>query len=223
MLYYILLIIIIILSIVLILITNNDTQRYNQSKDIKISELNTGDLLFVRYNNQLGYFMRAVSGSVWTHTAMIYKDKNDNLYVMETANYPRSPKHKNIKHKGVLFMSIQDWLIYNKHNNISVMKLETPENYDKDTLLFNFDKINDKELDTFGPSWLRLMFKSEYKEEINENITCYELIVYLLQQSDIAEKTYSASSYFPKDIIDGKLKLKNGFKYSNLRKLILIN
>jgi len=226
MIYYILiiLIIILILIIVLYLITQNDTQQYNQSKELNLSELNTGDLLFVRYDNHLGYFMRAISGSVWTHSAMIYKDSNDNIYVMETANYPRSPKHKSIKHKGVLFMSIYDWLIYNKHSNISVMKLESPENYNKDDILFNFSKIDDKELDAFGPSWLRLIFKKEYNsKELNENITCYELVVHLLQESNIAEKTYSPSSYFPKDIINGKLKLKDGFKYTKLRKLNLIN
>jgi hypothetical protein len=182
----------------------------------------TGDLLFVRYDNPLGYFMRLISGSVWTHVAMIYRDEKQNLYVMETANYPRPAyKDSKTKHKGVLFMPIEEWFQLNRKRDISIMKLTTPGDFDKDSLLFEFSKVSDRKLDTVGVSWSRLIFNKNYEEykNLQYNITCYELVVHLLQQSDIVEKELAPMSYFPRNIINGDLPLKKGFSYSRLRQI----
>lgn len=186
---------------------------YNDSVNIKsksIQELNTGDLLFVKYDNSLGYFMRFWSNSPWTHTAMVYRAPDDNLYVMETANYRKS--------KGVLFMPIQKWIKLNQKCEISVMHLSTPESYDRNLILKSFEKIKNKKLDTFNINWLRLLRKTPYQNlKNNENITCYEMIVYLLQDGGIAQKEFSPSSYFPTNIIQNQLNLNNGFEFSNLK------
>ena len=186
---------------------------YNEpvtTKKKNLSELYTGDLLFVRYDNSLGYFMRFWSNSPWTHVAMAYRAPDDKVYIMETANYNKS--------RGVLFMPLEKWQILNKNCDISVMHLFTPGNYDRNRLLESFNKIKDKNLDTFGISWLRLLNKKPYKDlKNNENITCYEMIVFLLQDAGIARKDLSPSSYFPKNLIQGNLKLNDDFSFSKLK------
>ena len=188
---------------------NNDTVK--SKSFVNENSLNTGDLLFVRYNNSLGYFMRFWSGSPWTHMAMVYR-KGSDLYVMETANYRNQ--------KGVLFLPFGKWQKLNSKCDISVMKLTTPENFNKDIVLKSFEKLTDRKLDTFGVSWLRLLQTEKYRKlKDKQNITCYELIIHLLQESGVSKKELSASSYFPSDVIQGKLSLEKDFEYSRLKSL----
>ena len=115
---------------------------------------------------------------------------------------------------------MKDWLKLNKKCAISVMQLQTPENFNRDILLENFKKLTDKKLDTFSINWFRLLSEQKYSSIKNqENITCYELIVHLLQESNIVKKKLSPSSYFPRDIIERKLPLIKNFHYSKLYNL----
>lgn len=219
-------IIVIILILILFFILYRISTASNEldSKNIiNIKDLNTGDIIFVEYNNSLGNLMRVWSGSKWTHISMVYRDDKGDMYIMETANYPR-PIYKNeyIKHKGVLFMSINNWLKYNHKRNMAVLKLNTPDVFNRNVLLDNFEKIHDKKLDTFSIKWTRLLFKNTYMKNditLQENITCYELIIFLLQESEIAVKNLTPSSYFPIDIIKGNLILNKNFSFDKLKKL----
>jgi hypothetical protein len=220
---FILLLLLTIIVVALILF-----YAHRGSKNIKITnpinrdDLKTGDLVFARYDNSLGYFMRVISGSIWTHVSMVYRDPNNNLYIIETANYP-GPAYRGstTKYKGVLFMPIAEWMQFNKHRDMAVMRLETPPDFNRDILLNEFSKVSHKNLDTISVSWLRLLVKRKYKDygNIRQNLTCYELMVHLLQQSGIVEKEYMPLSYFPKDIINEKLPLKSGFSYKKLQSL----
>ena len=201
----------IIIIVIVRLTSENSSDQNVLNKQIFSHQLKTGDILYVGYKNSLGKFMKVWSGSKWSHTAMVYRTPTDDLYVMETANYP--------DRKGVLFLPIAEWYRYNSKSDIAVSSLKTPEDFNRDSLLFKFSEVKDKKLDTFGISWLRLIANRPYESIANrQNITCYELIVHLLQESSIAEKSLSPSSYFPIDIIRGKLKLKDGFSYRPIEK-----
>jgi hypothetical protein len=220
--FILIVLVILILFFILYRITTASNELESKNS-VNIYDLNTGDLIFVEYNNSLGNLMRVWSGSKWTHISMVYRDYKGDIYIMETANYPR-PIYKSeyIKHKGVLFMSINNWLKYNSKRNMAVLKLNTPDRFDRNILLNNFEKIHNKNLDTFSIKWLRLLFKNKYTHEetiLRENITCYELIVFLLQESGIAMKNYSPSSFFPNDIIKGNLLLNENFSFDKLKKL----
>lgn len=172
-----------------------------------LDTLNTGDLVFVKYDNPLGYLMRVWSGSKWTHIGMIYKSESGDLFVMETANYS--------KDKGVLLIPLYKWQRFNKNCEVSIMKLNAPENFDRNVLYENFLKLKDKKLDTFNTKWIRLLTKHKYKSLAKQqNITCYELIVHILQESNVVRKIHSPSSYFPKDFIDKNIPYESGFSYS---------
>jgi hypothetical protein len=219
------LILIIILILIFTFIILRITFASNEiaKGNIDIEDLKTGDILFVEYNNSLGNLMRVWSGSKWTHIAMIYEDRNGDKYVMETANYPR-PLYKDsyIKHKGVLFLTLNNWLKYNHKRNIAVLKLNTPEDFDTAIFLKRFEEVHNKQLDTFNIKWFRLLYKKSYVSKettLNENITCYELIIYILQESGVAKKIYTPDSYFPNDLIENKIILNKGFYFDKLKKL----
>ena len=203
-----LLIIVIVLAIVRISVSSKETVE----KTMSISNLGTGDLLFVSYKNSLGAFMKAWSMSKWTHIAMVYKAPDNELYVMETANYPDI--------KGVLFLPIAEWYRYNKNCEIAVKKLHKPKYFDDTKIINSFEKLVDKKLDTFGTSWLRLLTKKKYATlEDKQNITCYELVIHILQEIDVVKKEQSPSSYFPKNIVDNSLPLHKHFSFSEMFKL----
>ena len=206
---YILILILLVIVVVFIILRVSTASNETVSKSISSSELNSGDLLFVSYKNVLGTFMKAWSVSKWTHVAMVYKSPEGELYVMETANYPDI--------KGVLFLPIAEWYRYNKNCEIAVKKLHKPEYFNDTKILEIFESLVDKKLDTFGTSWFRLLTKKEYSTlEEKENITCYELVIYILQEANIVKKEYSPSSYFPRDMTRNELPLHKHFNFSEL-------
>ena len=143
---------------------------------------------------------------------MVYKSPDNELYVMETANYPDI--------KGVLFLPIAEWYRYNKNCEIAVKKLHKPKHFDDTKVINSFEKLVDKKLDTFGTSWLRLLTKKKYATlEDKQNITCYELVIHILQEIDVVKKEQSPSSYFPKNIVDNSLPLHKHFSFSEMFKL----
>lgn len=208
--YYLILALLIAFIVIWIVIINNNNS--SSTKVIKPEQFKTGDLLFVKYNNSLGTLMKIWSGSPWTHVAMIYVAPNSKIFVLETANYAKS--------KGVLFLPYNEWLKLNRKCEVGIIQLKAPDEFDRDILLSEFEKLTNKKLDTFNINWVRLLSKKPYKSiSSRENITCYELIVHLLQETNIAKKIHSPSSYFPKNIIEGDLKLNSGFTFGSLYKI----
>jgi len=210
---WIILIILIVIALIVVAVRIGTSEGPKTYLKVKSADLQTGDILFVSYTNSLGYFMKAWSHSRWTHTAMVYKSPDNKLYVMETANYP--------DRKGVHFLPIAEWYKYNKNCEIGVMRLRKPKTFDPNTILESFDRLSDKKLDTIGVSWLRLLTKKKYTGlPLKENITCYEMVVHLLQDCNVVDCVYTPASYFPIDIIEHKLPMKEGFRYDRIAKFI---
>jgi len=188
------------------------------------TKMQTGDLVFVSYNNLLGYFMRGWTNSKWTHVGMILRDKDD-VYVMETADYSSKPDLKLVKNNGILVVPIQTWRKIHKNHLIGYMSLKTPENWNRNLLASEFLKIQNLNLDSFGvgPSvWMKVLWKSKYKPIIKErqNITCFELIVKLLQGANVAQKIYTPGSYYVNDLLQHKLELTPGFSFETPVELV---
>lgn len=194
------------LIIVRIYTAGNVTFAKRKSLGFKCEDLETGDLIMVKYDNALGYLMRAWSGSGWTHVGMIYKDKNDDIFVMETANY--------YNEKGVLLIPLQKWKRYNRNCQIGVMKLNHPENFESENLYKKFLELRHKKLDTFSTEWIRLLKRKPYTGKLQNNITCYELIIHLLQECEVIDKIESPDSYFPVDFIEKSIPYREGFSYN---------
>lgn len=212
-----LLIITIILIILYIYLYENSNDIISNKETISQEYLATGDLMFVSYDNSLGKFMKLISGSKWTHTAMIYRAPDEKIFVMETANYPNK--------KGVLLLPFMEWYRYNKNQEIAVMRVTKPMKFDDDKILYTFKNLSDKKLDTFGKSWFSLLKSEKYIPNYldkKENITCYELTTHLLQEAGIAEKKLTPVSYFPSNILKGELRAEPGFRFSSLYKFEIV-
>jgi len=204
------------------------------------TKLQTGDLVFVSYKNTLGYFMRGWANSVWTHVGMIMRD-GDELYVMETADYSSlepsrdiikesndsiEPKKdislKQFNKKGIFVIPFEAWKSFNKHHPISCVPLEaTQENsfWDRRKLILEFWKIQQSKLDEFGVGvsvWSKVLWRKKFDEnetKEKQNITCFELIVKILQNANVAKKIYTPGSYYTGTLADRKLELEDGFKF----------
>lgn len=226
---------ILIIFLFRVLFAKNEIKSSN-AKSISFSELEpklqTGDLVFVSYNNSLGYFMRGWANSVWTHVGMIMRDGND-LYVMETADYSSlEPKDvlestkdislKQFNKKGIFVIPFEIWKSFNKHHQISCIPLETTQElrfWDRRKLILEFWKIQQSKLDEFGVGvsvWSKVLWKKKFDEHENkekQNITCFELIVKILQNANVAKKIYTPGSYYTGTLADRKLELEDGFKF----------
>jgi hypothetical protein len=182
----------------------------------------TGDLIFTSYHNLLGKFMRGWSGSLWSHVGIILRNKED-LYVLETADY----SDKDPQLKGLIAVPLKQWFSLNKKCRIAYMKLNRPKDFDEKIIAIEFLKLQNLQLDTKSLSlkkFVKLGFKHSFSEEEfksyeSENPTCYELIVLILQNSNIVKKEYSPGSYFASDIMEGKLKTKPGFSFEKAYEL----
>jgi hypothetical protein len=197
----------------------------------EIENLDTGDLIFSSYPNLLGKFMNLWTGSRWSHVGVILRDKSkpskgmSSLYVMETANY----SHVSSKYKGLIVIPLEKWININKNCGLGYMRLNTPENFNRQSIAAEFKKLQDLKLDSKGMSlykFIRLGFSQDYdSQEFKkiglENPTCYEIVVLLYQNTKIIKKRKSPGSYWTCDILEGKLPLNSDFSFEEPVELIL--
>lgn len=226
----------IILQFIYKLLTASDPNSKQLLTYKNSKKLQTGDLVFASYNNFLGYFMRGLTGSIWTHVGMIMKYK-DKLYVMETADYSSAKNRKikenkdhhkmpkNLKYNGIIVVPFETWNALNYNCKTSYLKLDTPVNWDRRQLIQEFLKIQESEADKFsvGPKvWMKVLRKQKYKSNSSEseenitskreNITCSELITKIYQNSGVMKKIYTPGSYSTGDIIGKKIEMEKGFR-----------
>jgi hypothetical protein len=233
---------ILLIFIFRVVFAKNEIKQAN-AKSISFPELEpklqTGDLVFVSYHNSLGYFMRGWANSVWTHVGMIMRD-GDELYVMETADYSSlEPKDvvklsrditesskdislKQFNKKGIFVIPFEVWKSFNKHHPISCIPLETTQElrfWDRRKLILEFWKIQQSKLDEFGVGvgvWSKVLWKKKFETQTSnekQNITCFELIVKILQNANVAKKIYTPGSYYTGTLAGRKLELEDGFKF----------
>jgi hypothetical protein len=133
----------------------------------EIENFDTGDLIFSSYPNLLGKFMNLWTGSRWSHVGMILRDKSQkskgmsSLYVIETANYT----HISSKYKGIIVIPLEKWININKNCGLGYMRLNSPENFNRQILGAELKKIQDLKLDKKSMSlykFIKLGFNQDY-------------------------------------------------------------
>ena len=187
-----------VLLIIILLRWNSSSEKNIQNNDSNIqdiSNLKSGDLVFVSYKNILGKAAKLWSGSKWTHLGMIYKEPiSEKLYVLEMAEY----NNPNLE-KGALKIPHDAWLELNKGNEI--MYKQIPKVVDSRKVFSSFLKFKEKKLHRFGwnPSkYKHLLFP---ERELPEKITCVEFIALLLQELDVLSKDNHPSFYSVLDVL----------------------
>ena len=174
-------------------------------------DLTTGDILGVAYPNLAGAFVSSFSGSIWSHTGIVWVDPDTGRpYVMEGAVYPDA------RYQGAFKIPFNRWYRYNRGFILGIKKyIGTPI----DARNFNecFKKYEGKvNLEGFNMSWGRfLVNKKYYEHKLCKTYTCYEINIMHLQSAGIYKKERLQSSYFPDHIMNGYIPLEDGAKYKN--------
>lgn len=173
-------------------------------------DLETGDILGVSYHNSLGCFITFWSKSAWSHTGMVYKDKEGKLFIAEAARY------RNTDFQNVFLIPLDTWLSLNKKTTIAVSKYKGKKISDKH---FHraFNVIKDYKLDKFSYRWARLLLTEDYTEDYKqrERLTCNEILIMLLQEIGIVDKHRNPSSYWAADVVHGRLPFRKGYSYES--------
>ena len=179
------------------------------TEDIDIHTLRTGDVLGVGYTHPFGWFVKAWSGSVWSHTGIVWKNPEDGqVYVLEAAMYHEP-------YRGVFKIPILDWIRINRKSYIGLARLKGPP-IDPVKLIQVFEERKKHvELEGYNWRWYRLLFKTPFYEETRKRYTCYEIVVVLLQDIGVIKKLYTCSSYWPWHVMTGNIHTTKGYKFES--------
>lgn len=174
-------------------------------EDLDLTKLKTGDIIGVGYTHPFGWFVKAWSGSVWSHTGIIWEDPITNeIYVLEAAMYTG-------KYRGVIKIPLVNWIRFNRKSHIGVARLKG-KTVDPNELLKAFEKRQSKvKLESYNWRWHRLLYTTPFYEETRTKYTCYEIVVNTLQDVGVIRKIHTSSSYFPYRIMSGDIPLSNGY------------
>jgi hypothetical protein len=180
-------------------------------KEFDPNEIKTGDLVSVGYRNPFGWFATLWTGSIWSHCGMAWRDPHNSvLYIIEAAHYPGG-------WGGVFKIPFDLWIRFNQHGYMSYTPLDGKKSKNLEKKIDRaFNKIKQKTLDSCSCNWARLLFKFPYEPSPNQtSYTCYELIVKLLQEVGIVKKKYMPASYFPDDLVFGRLDMRHEYKFKD--------
>jgi hypothetical protein len=165
--------------------TNKEINKYIhfESKD-EILNLSSGDLVFVAYNNSLGKISKFWHGSKWTHVGMVYRDNQDEMFILEVAEYNTSKFDK-----GVTKIPVRSWLELNKYSEITYRKLDL--DLESEKLYSLYLKYKDKKLHKLGLNPKKFKKYLFPVGEDKEALSCNELVVKILEDlTFIPKDTY---------------------------------
>ncbi len=191
----------IIVVLVLLLIkwnSNKEIANYIQveNKEEEFLNLDTGDLVFVAYDNSLGKISKFWYGSKWTHVGIVYRDEEDEVFVLEVAEY-NNPNFE----KGVVQIPMKSWLGLNKDFEITYKHINIP--IDSDNLYKIFNRYKNMKLHKLSANPKNLKKFLFPIGEDKSSLTCNELVTKIFEEMDIIPKDrfYSSSDLL---LIDAK-------------------
>jgi len=185
----------------------------HQSEILDDTTIKTGDIIGVSYSGGFGWFVTFWTESIWSHAGIAWRDpQTSELFILESAHY-------HAPWEGILKVPFAKWIEFNKRCVISVSRLQINDVRTDDRsglanrIMTEYNVFMNTKLDALNWGWTRLLRTGPYSPNMQSHYTCYELVITVLQRSEIAAKTYSCSSYFPKSVVRGELPLEPGMKY----------
>lgn len=184
------------------------------------TKLNTGDIVFVKYNNFNGTVIKSMCSCKWHHLGIVYRDKETNdVFILEGARY------SSLKLSNFFKIKLEDWLRVNRKCDIGYMPLKGKK-LDPDVLYDVFEELIFKGvLRGFSPSWNRFLFERKYYQLFDHqlsDLTCVEGAIYTLQKAGVFEKKLCPTSYFIQYVLRRQIKTINGYEYGKPIELIRI-
>jgi hypothetical protein len=176
-----------------------------RTEDLDPTTLETGDILGVGYRHPFGWFVTAWSSSVWSHCGIVWKDPvTSEPFVLEAAMYGG-------KYNGMFKIPLAVWTSINRGSYLGLTRIRgKPVDAKKLMNAFNARKRY-VGLEAYNWKWYRLLTVKPFTEENRTKYTCYEIVVSVLQDAGVLNKNSSCSSFFPTDIMEGKLEFVKGY------------
>lgn len=200
-----------IVVIVLVTLRLQSATDYNFKRILRkrfVKQLQTGDLVAISYPSLRGQLVKVFTGSAWAHVAMIVcirRKGREVPCVLEIGRYSR-------EERGVMLHSIDEWLEKNDERIIGWRPYLG--RFNRQRLNEFIAKHRDKNEDMFVVSWLKSMYKVDYKPNKEKGeYYCSEFITRLLQETGVIRKEYDPAGYKPWELIHGQMPLMEGHRY----------
>ena len=179
-----------------------DIERYDKKK-LDINDIKSGDLFLVSYTGYYSILAKTLTGHNFIHPSLAVWE-NGELFIIEFANY-----HKYLQ--GLVKFPFKDWIRFNRNTKIlkNSLKIKNDSKEEREKISRNILKTYDKYSGRF--SEFSNFFNLNYFRFVNmfgkydniskeENITCTEVMAFLIYESQISDKskhlTYFRSSTF---------------------------
>ncbi len=209
---------IILLSILfLVMFINKSTiEDYPEECEyLDVNKCNNGDIICVSYYSFSGAFISGSSNSIWSHTGFIWVDPDTNIrYVLEGAIY------KPEKYKHFFKIPLKNWMHINRHMIMGYKKYHG-EPINSEYMMSKFEwMMKECNLSSFDIFWARFLInKQHYNYSVSKRYTCLEGFVILGQEVGIFKKDKIYCSYLPGDVINDKINLCDGIKFSKVKQI----
>jgi len=177
-------------------------------KDI-CDKLETGDLLFVRYNSKWGKIISIGTLVDLSHSAFVYKQNKD-VFIIEMSDYTNYDEPDVEKLKGLCIIKLDKWISLNKGRICIWKKYFGDKKINENKINKIIKKYKNINLDMDLLNWSSVFFKNKNKKEIKTDYFCSEFIALLLQKLKILNDYYDPSFYSP-------AKLTNIKNYSEMK------
>ena len=150
----------------------------------------SGDVILTSYTNSCG-IIKIFTNSKWTHTSMLYRNDNDELFILECGSY------KSEKYCGVNLIPFKIWLKINKNSPITWIPIKKSISNNK--LHYIYQKYKKSKFDGKIYKLISALKNNEYDESEPESFFCSQFIMTVLQKTNSIEKIHKPCSYSPND------------------------
>ncbi len=158
-------------------------------------ELQTGDLIFIRYRSKYGKLIRVVTGADWSHIAFVYR-QGDKVFLVEVADYTSYDEPDVEDLHGLCIIPLKKWLQLNDARICGYRKYQQarPLNSDVQRLL---QRNQDITLDMDLYNWSTTLFRSKNSRICKNNYFCSEFIASMLQELGMLSDDINPGYYSP--------------------------
>lgn len=171
-------------------------------KDINPEDFQSGDILVTGR----GSMPDAFKLGRWGHAAIVDREPNGKVHVMEVSRYNRA--------KGdFLRMPWEEWIEYHPREDCAYLSLNRPVSLDST----RYQRVK---LDKLGYHWVKYACMRK-RPVVSDRHTCSGLVVQILQDHGVVAKTWHGCSYSPTDLAEGRIPTIDGYSYSQPVRFVL--
>lgn len=181
----------------------NDVPR---EKIVMIEDrLRTGDIVGTGNLTIDGWVVNTLTGSLWTHTGVIWRDTDDKVYVIEITKFSKD------RELGLVKVPFSAWYYKHRKDRRCHVRL-VGEPIDSDVFMEHFKEYEGKRTHIVKLGWYRYFVPSIFRAK-RKNYTCFEMTLHLLKKIGVVKGDIEENNYYGGDIVWGRIPTVNGYRY----------